>query len=463
MHNLQGQRVTVMGLGRFGGGVGVARFLAARGADVLLTDLEPAEKLVSSLDQLRDLINTGAITLRLGEHNVAAFTDTDLVVANPAVPKPWDNRFLRAATAAGVPITTEIRLLTERLPDRARVIGITGTAGKSTTSAMIAHILKQEFGADRVHFGGNIGGSLLNQLDAIGADDRVVLELSSAQLFWLGRGIGYPGAPAWSPGLGVITNIVPNHMDWHGTIDHYASSKGNILAKLAEHDAAIASPESLHFLCGPENSRSVGVLGPPYAPDCALAVPGAHNRVNAEFAISAAMRMGVSRGRAALALSSYAGLPHRLQIVEDRGSFRAFNDSKCTTPEAVTLAVRAFDETGEVGCAHIHLICGGYDKKIDLAPMIDAAASCAGVYTIGTTGPEIARRVNDAGGNAIECTTLDRATECAMRAMDTNAGVLLLSPGCASWDQFTNYEERGDRFAALVRAHAEGGSKSIVT
>src|SRR5262245_27359277 len=110
-----GRRVTVMGLGRFGGGLGVTRWLAPQGADVLVTDLDPAEKLTESRAGLRDLIDGGAVTLRLGEHNVSDFTTCDLVIANPAVPKPWDNRFLRAAQAAGIPVTTEVGLLLERL------------------------------------------------------------------------------------------------------------------------------------------------------------------------------------------------------------------------------------------------------------------------------------------------------------------------------------------------------------
>src|SRR6266550_4399284 len=129
MHDLSGKRVTVMGLGRFGGGLGVARFLAAQGADVLVTDQEPEEKLRDAVAKLRELIDTGAVRLRLGGHNVSDFTTCDLVVANPAVTRPWENRFLRAAGAAGIPITTEIELTVERLPDRGRVIGVTGTAG----------------------------------------------------------------------------------------------------------------------------------------------------------------------------------------------------------------------------------------------------------------------------------------------------------------------------------------------
>ncbi|MEO0515632.1 MAG: hypothetical protein AAF086_10140, partial [Planctomycetota bacterium] len=142
MTEYQDKKITVMGLGRFGGGVGVTRFLAERGADVLVTDTLSAEELKDSIAQLSDLApGSGEITYRLGEHNVSDFTTCDLVVVNPAV-KP-DNRFVRAAQAAGIPITSEIRLLVKHLPNRLRTIGITGSAGKSTTTAMVHHILKK--------------------------------------------------------------------------------------------------------------------------------------------------------------------------------------------------------------------------------------------------------------------------------------------------------------------------------
>src|SRR5438046_9042478 len=126
MPDLDSKKVTVMGLGRFGGGAGVTRWLASQGAQVLLTDLEPADKLADAIREIQDLVDAGQVTLRLGEHNVSDFTTCDLVVANPAVPRPWENRFLRAARAAGIPITTELRLLVEQLPGRGRTIAITG-------------------------------------------------------------------------------------------------------------------------------------------------------------------------------------------------------------------------------------------------------------------------------------------------------------------------------------------------
>ncbi len=452
-----------MGLGRFGGGLGATRWLAEQGAEVLVTDLSPADKLAEPLEEIRPLAERGVVKLRLGEHNVSDFTTCDLVVANPAVPKPWENRFLRAATAAGIPITTEIRLLVERLPNRARTIGITGSAGKSTTSAMVHHALARLAPPGRrVHLGGNIGVSLLQELPRIAPDDWVVLELSSFMLHWLGEGVS-SGAAGWSPAIGVVTNISPNHLDWHGSMAHYEGCKLNIGRYRNSADELLCFSD----LAGVPDGPGVRMLDPACPSPFELRIPGAHNQRNALLAwriLEAAGRRDASLapdGLAALgeqarrAFRDFPGLPHRLQFVGQVRGVRFFNDSKCTTPEAALLAIRAFADDPLVGARRVHLIAGGYDKGSDLAPIARLAAELGGLYTIGKTGPAIAR---EAGGKAIECGTLDRAVAAAAERAGPGQ-VVLLSPACASWDQFTNYEFRGETFAELVRKLGiEGGA-----
>lgn len=222
----QHKRVTIMGLGSFGGGVGLARYLANQGASVTVTDLQSDERLKDSLQALASL----PIRFVLGEHRERDFIDTDVVFVNPAV--PLTSRYLDLARQHRVPLDSEINLFVREC--RGRVIGITGSVGKSTTTSLLGSILQLHDA--RTLVGGNIGGSLLPHLDAITPDTPVVLELSSFQLEHLAW-------QSYSPPLAIVLNLTPNHLDRHGTMAAYQLAKEGILAYQTPTDTAILNAD----------------------------------------------------------------------------------------------------------------------------------------------------------------------------------------------------------------------------
>ena len=432
MNALSGKKVTVLGLGRFGGGIAVTRWLVEQGATVLVADQDPPAKLASSLKQLSDL----QVALRLGDQQEKDFTEADLIVASPAVPP--HNSLLLVAAAAGVPITTEIRLFVERC--RAPVFGVTGTKGKSTTSALLGRMLSQRF---TVHVGGNIGGSLLQRLPRIDPSHRVVLELSSYMLHHL-------GAARWSPHVAVVTLIGSDHLEWHGGRERYIDAKRNILRYQTENDIAVINQTDVDAWA--MRAHAVGAVigyGAHSARSFALKLPGAHNQLHAQGAVAAAATAGITWDQAQGAIGDFEGLPHRLQVVHERDGVRWVDDSIATIPDAAIAALQAFESQTVIQ------IVGGKDKGLSAASLCAALASHAkAVLFIGATGPALADLLEQSSPSAaariIRCGDLQTAIQKA-RTLASPGDVVLLSPGYPSYDQFVNFEQRGDAFAELAR------------
>jgi UDP-N-acetylmuramoylalanine--D-glutamate ligase len=418
-----------MGLGRHGGGVGAARYLAELGARVTVTDLANERTLA---DSLRELSGVPIEQWRLGSHEPDDFRHADAVVVNPAV-RP-DHPLVAEARTAGATVTTEVGLFLDVCP--ARTIGVTGTTGKSSTATMIASILQAS--GRRTWLGGNIGGSLLGQLPAMRTDDVAVLEFSSFQLYWMPRS-------GRMPEVAVITNFSPNHLDWHPTLAHYAHAKQRLIAEQRPGDTAILNLKDEDFDAW--KSVAAGNVARPlddgHAPP--LAVLGRHQRQNAECASAAAKVFGCSEDAFAQALSQFRPLPHRLQAIAEIDGRTFYNDSKSTTPAATIAALAACGPK-------TWLLAGGRAKRLDLTPLAVAMTSCAiGAGLFGECAAELHERlsaIDPKFGVSIHATLPEALAWCWRRSAPGDA--ILLSPGCASLDQYHDYQARGEHFIALV-------------
>ncbi|MCZ6689430.1 MAG: UDP-N-acetylmuramoyl-L-alanine--D-glutamate ligase [Planctomycetota bacterium] len=447
----RGKKVTVVGLGTFGGGVGAARFFVEEGADVLVTDLRRREKLLASLGSLEGL----PIRYRLGENRPEDVSDCDLAVFSPAVPPA--SPLIRAARAASTPITSPLNILWDRM--EAYPIGVTGTRGKTTTTALLTDMIRES--GRPVFSGGNIGGSLLGQADRLGPDVTVVLELSSFQLHWL-RELSV------SPKVSVITNFSPHHLDWHEDSASYATAKRGILEFQASGDAAIlnrddptvrewgldAPARTFWFSTGDASNvdsmlkdgklwiRIDGTMEAICAVD-EIPIRGKFQPSNVMAAALAARAVGIDLEAIRSAVLGFRGLPHRLERVATLEGVEFFNDSKATTPAAAAAAIESLE-------GPIHWIGGGKESDESIGPIARAAAGrVAKAYLFGEAGPRIAREIESAIPLRIVCKSLEEAVR-LVREEAKEGCTILLSPGCASYDQYLNYEERGDEFKRLV-------------
>jgi UDP-N-acetylmuramoylalanine--D-glutamate ligase len=449
-----------LGLGRFSGGVETARFLRAEGAHVLVSDAAPRVGLEASA---REAESCGA-SLHFGPQGPELLAGHDLVVASPAI--PFDHPVLEAAGARGIEVTTEINLFLERVP--APVLGVTGTKGKSTTSALLAGMLTAAVTGTtrRVHLGGNVGRALVARLGEIRPDHLVVLELSSFQLWWTRR-VGL------APRVSLLTNLFPDHLDRHGTMEAYAEAKRAMFdlqrasdtAVLPSDDPAVtahgfdrAGPaRRVTFSTGGqggtggtyrlEGTRLLGPRAPAGLDLAGMRLWGAHNRRNALAAAAAALQVpGVTWEHVRAGALATEALPHRLQPVVEQGGVLFVDDSNATTPQSAREALLAVPRPAVV-------LVGGKPKGVDIAPLLDAlAARAKAVVTIGSAGPEVAARLAGRVPTVPGGPDMQTAVDAARR-LAVAGDAVLLSPGFSSLDQYASFAERGDRFRDAVLAH----------
>ncbi len=431
MLNLQGKRVTVMGLGVHGGGLGVARFLAQHDAIVTVTDLRSAEQLQPSLDALREY----PITFVLGEHREQDFTDADIVVRNPGVPR--ESRFLQLARQAGAQIEMEMTLFFRLCPGP--IIGITGTKGKTTTTLLTGAMLREHW-PDTV-VAGNLRVSALEQLPRITPTTPVVLELSSWQL----EGVGAAGL---SPQYACVTNLSPDHLDRYASMEEYGAAKQQIfvhqnadgLVVLPRHDpivstwAPLAPGQVVWF------SAADAAQWPPSA------LIGSHNAANIAAAAALATSFGAPRAAIERALRSFTGVEHRMELVRELNGVRFINDTAATTPTAAAAAVRSL-------AAPLILIAGGADKKLAWEPLVAALKAARAeqrlrglVLLDGTATAELQAQLDTPASVYADFAAAVQAAASQAQPGDT----VLLSPGAASFGMFRNEFHRGEEFRRIV-------------
>lgn len=482
--DIRGKRALVMGLGVHGGGLGVARFLAERGADVTVTDLRDAAALQPTLDVLADL----PIRYVLGQHREEDFRNTDIVIRNPGVPR--ESRFLQIARAAGASIEMEMTLFFRLCPGP--ILGITGTKGKTTTTLLVGAMLREQF-PDTV-VAGNLRVSALEQLPKIGPQTPVVLELSSWQLEGLGEA-------KLSPPYACYLNLYPDHLDRYGSMDAYADAKEQIFLHQRKDDVAVFNSRLLDYSdvysatdrswqFWKTSARQIWFLNGdvPFEEDvddqlnpgqhfeardsyvgwgngsltwestasfkveyieetiCTLEdvqLAGDHNLANIAAAAALAKAFGVTNDNIRNAIRKFSGVPDRLEFVREVNGVRYINDTTATAPEAAIAALHSFD-------APIVLLAGGADKNLTFDRLAETISERAKAVVLlqGTATEKLQAELSSI---VIEG-PFDNFEDAVRRAsqLAEPGDVVLLSPGCASFGMFHNEFHRGEEFRRIV-------------
>ena len=448
MMELKGKKVLVVGLGK--SGLAAALFLRRRGAQVTVSDVRSAEALAKEIPAL---IEAG-IMVETGGHGLLTFRRQDLIVVSPGV--PLDTPELAQVRSFGLPVIGELELAARFL--KGKTVAITGSNGKTTTTALLGEILKKAGLPTLV--GGNIGVPVVGLIDQSTDETWSVLEVSSFQL---------ESTEQFHPSIAVILNITPDHLDRHGSFENYALAKERIFAAQSELDFVVLNADNARAAEAASRSAAKvywfsvehpvaqgawleeGFVVYRAARDAAtervmplsgIPLKGAHNVENVLAAVAAARLAGAPADAIRGAIESFQAVEHRLEFVAAVNGVEFYNDSKATNVDATAKAIAAFQ-------SGIHLILGGKDKGSDYTQLAQLLRErVRAVYTIGSAAAKIESHLR--GVVSIHsCETLDNAVSAAASAARPGE-VVLLAPACSSFDQFENYEHRGRVFKKLV-------------
>ena len=441
------KRVLVIGLAK--SGVAVAKLLLHQGAMVTVNDRIPLEENPDA----KSLIEEG-IRVLAGSHPVDLLEEHfDFVVKNPGI--PYHNCMVEAAMKKGIPVYTEIEIAYQLL--EGLIIGITGSNGKTTTTTLASLMLKESFPERQVYAAGNIGIPLSQLAEQSTKEDIYVSELSSFQLM---------GINQFKPKIACIVNIFSAHLDYHGTREEYIKAKLQLTKNQTEEDYLVYNadyPELITLIDGHTNATLVpfsrktvlefgasvkdGYIyfnNEKVIPVSTIQVPGTQNVENVLAAVAIAKLAGATNEGIQKAVQNFHGVKHRTQFVKEVNKRRFYNDSKATNIIATQTALRSFTNQSVI------LIAGGLDRGNGFDELVPDLTAVSGIVLYGETKEKLQEAAKVAGVPVIEIVnTLEEATK---KAYDISKedDIILLSPACASWDQFKNFEIRGDEFIQVV-------------
>ena len=458
INELKGKRITVMGLGLHGGGVGTVRFLCEQGAIVIATDMKSKEELRDSVEKLKSYKN---ITYIFNQHRPEDFTNVDMVVKNPAV--SWDNKYIKLAIEKKIPVEMDSSLFFKLCSNE--IIGVTGTKGKTTTATLIYEILKSA-GKSVIKVG--IGQtSVLDKLKDLKKDTIVIFELSSWRLSVLGRA-------KLSPHVAVVTNIYPDHLNYYKSMKEYIADKKYICSNQKSADACVLNANDSVLSDWDEEIKSevirfsrekIGYSPSVYVDNGGIYINmgveekkvmdldeiklrGDHNISNILAAVSATRAMGLKISEIKKGVGNFKGIEHRLELVRELNEIKYYNDTAATTPDSAIAGLKSFSEP-------LVWIGGGSDKNLDMKDLarvaLEKVKDAILLKGIGTDKLLEAMEKNNLGKHNFTVVDSMEAAVNLARAKAESGDVILLSPGAASFGLFINEFDRGNKFKEAVK------------
>lgn len=447
-----GNKIIIYGFGV--SGISAAKTLTAQNIRFSILDQMATYKLREIAEK------NGLADIDVLDFDNVSLTDVGTIIKSPGI-RP-DDAILTSARSKGIEVITDVEFAF-RMRQDIYAIGITGTNGKTTTTTLLGEMLKHHW--KRSFITGNIGSGIMWDYYSAGKNDIAAIELSSFQL---------DGIVEFKSNIAVITNITPDHIEWHGTLDKYIQSKLNIFKNQTHEDKCIINYDDktlrqnedhckgdvFYFSTKTENIKGIfikdnkiyiNLTSPEYLCDTSsVFMPGDHNMENALAASLAAYLSGVETKFIVETLKTFKGVEHRLEFVQEIEGIKFYNDSKGTNTDATIKAIQSFHQP-------INLILGGYEKGEDFSVLMKfLQTSVRSVSVMGQTKERIIKEMKDAGyTNYYVVDTLREAVLNSVRRA-RKGDVVLLSPACASWDMYSNYMERGNEFKSIVKELGDG-------